>query len=163
MPPSTMGGYRAVVSVTTAPALSTTVARAPEVPKSRPRKSASSAAAEEDDDETAAALTAVISRTEREANADGEEDAVRRRGDGTLEKAVDRATTTPRVSAAAEGLGRGARARETPRPVADASPARATIETADDAATTGMCARRSGRARVGIKPKELDLGSRDLL
>ena len=140
-----MGGYLAVVSVTTAPALSTTVARAPEVPKSRPRKSASSAAAEEDDETTAAALTAVISRTEREANADGEEDAVRRRGDGTLEKAVDRATTTPRVSAAAEGLRRGARAREMPRPVADASPARATIDTADDAATTGMCARRSGR------------------
>ena len=57
-----------------------------------------------------------------------------RRGDGTLEKAVvDLRRYYAAVSAAAEGLeARGARA-ETPRPVADASPARATIETADDA------------------------------
>ena len=91
-------------------------------------------------------MTAVISRMEREANAGRRGvDASGRRVDEALDEALDRATTTtPRVLAAAEGLGRGARARETPRPVADASPARATIETADDAATTGMCARRSG-------------------
>ena len=92
---------------------------------------------------------------------------MRRRGDGTLEKAVDRATTTPRVSAAAEGLRRGARARETPRPVADASPARATIDTADDAATTGISARRSGRGPRRIKPligiDKIDLGCVHLL
>jgi len=41
-----MGGYFAVVSTTTSPDASTTVARAPDVPKSRPRKRSPSASAD---------------------------------------------------------------------------------------------------------------------
>ena len=114
------------------------MALAPEVPKSSPRKSASSSA-----DGTVAALTDGGHR------ADGErgEVAGAARGKRRVRCASGRARslrddTAVRVSGPSLGLaalGIDARGEETPRPVAtDASPARATIETAEDAATTSM-------------------------
>ena len=108
----------------------TTVALAPEVPKSSPRKSASSSA-----DGTVAALTdGAIARM-----VNAERSPVRRE-ERDARVGLARSETTPvRVSGPSLGLaalGIDARGEETPRPVAtDASPARATI---DDAATTSM-------------------------